>query len=189
MSALIQQLTLLPIHQLWDMATLESHAAAETRAHAYHEAGHVWAASREGVVPTSASGVHDGSPLVGRTPEATRRIAAAGFVAQGLLIEADDWRSYDDLPADGTVVLIDLLDEVDPDFVVDLIKTMRNFCCCRRGGDAQVSAALQDEKWIASLMPAVFADWQDIDALAYGLLTNERLDGPQIGGFLRFTDS
>ncbi|WP_299056375.1 hypothetical protein [uncultured Nocardioides sp.] len=180
-----ERLALLPVHRLWDMRSLRAHAAAETRAHAYHEAGHVWAASREDAVLTTASAVHDGTPLVASTVEATAWISAAGFFAQGLLIEADDWRVYEDLPADETVVLVDLLYDVDPDFVVDSIKSMRGFCCCRRGGDEQAIARLEDAQWVASMMPSMFAGWPDIDALAYGLLTNERLDVPQVRDHLR----
>lgn len=169
-------LRLMTVYDLWDAGTVDHHQAAEERAHAFHEAGHIFTAGRLGLTPHSASVSEDGSPFVGPDEETTILIAAAGFFAQGLVLEADHFRREQQIPADDPLNLIELEEFIEPHSVTEDIASMKQHCCCRRGGDEIALQRLADQEWVATNLLWFLTGWHYIDCLAYDLLTNVRLD-------------
>jgi hypothetical protein len=172
-------LFLLSSQDLWDLDTDEATKVAETRQHAYHEAGHTWVAHRAGVTLRSATLTFDSEPCEGATDGQSAELAALGFLTQGAAVEIEILREH------GYVV--DPEDEADDaqKYFEHVLCVRDGSCCCRRGGDQIADELLNDVNWIERQIAPLVRDWDRIDALAHRLMTGDVVEPEEIRSILR----
>ncbi|WP_028644071.1 hypothetical protein [Nocardioides sp. URHA0020] len=171
-------LFLLSSQDLWDLDTEEASEVAETRQHAYHEAGHTWAAHRAGLPLRSATLAYDNQPYAGVTDHQSAELAALGFLTQGAFVEIEILHEHG--------YVLDPKDEAeDAQRYFEHVLCVRDgSCCCRRGGDQIADDLLDNVGWIRTQIAPLVRDWDRIDALAHRLMTGDVIEPAEIRALL-----
>ena len=162
-------LFILTYASLWDLGTTEALDVVETKQHAFHEAGHAWAAHSAGLalLPRNLSG--SARPYTASGDWSTARLAAFGPLVQGLSIELDE------VSEDALALLT--AEDLDTYNIWEHTTQMRRAsCCCRRGGDHPAERLLEDETWIGNELAELLRDWRPIAALAHRIMTSDVVD-------------
>ena len=143
---------------LWKLDTPEALVALDAKQHAFHEAGHAWAAHQYGIPLTKASIAQVGKPYVGACDCKTAELAAFGYLAQAVSVAVD--------LRDGVSDTHDVDGCLTQDVYEHLVCMIDADCCCRRGGDPSAEERLADRAWVQDHIGLLLHDWHGIDALA-----------------------
>ena len=176
-----QPLYLLDILTLGDLDTPEGYEAIKIRGHAFHEAGHAWAANRADLPLRPATLAHDSDPYVGVSGFATAWLAALGPLTQGVAVEADIY-SYNEETFHESNPWLQYSDVYD--IWQHTAEVREETCCCRRGGDHGAEDMLDDKHWVGLQTLPLVRDWNRIDALARRLMTGAVVEPNEIRSLL-----